>query len=423
MGRASGMSDLAVSVVVVSRGRPESLSLCLTSLAQQEYALFEIVVVADKAGLRRLGNRPDLFGRVKQLRFDEPNISAARNLGITRAAGEVVAFIDDDAVAEPLWLAHLAAPFADADVAAATGFVRDPDGMRLQWAARDVGPDAASRPLEADSPAPFLLEPGGGRGVKLEGTNMAVRRSVFEEIGGFDPAYRFYLDETDLSRRLVLAEKGVAVVPRAQVQHGLAASERRRADRVPLSLHEVGASLAVWQRRYETSVAKRDLLGRERRARRRSLLAHMVAGRIEPRDVRRVLATLDKGYVEGQSRRLADPPRLGPAEVDFMAFHPVMRRRPHRLVAGRIWQRRGRRRLAAELARRGHVVSLVLLGPTRRRHRLRYLAVGVWEQTGGLFGPSEADDPQFRAWSFRDRVRRELRRVEDLRRSALWRTE
>ncbi|MCB2152739.1 MAG: glycosyltransferase, partial [Rhodobacteraceae bacterium] len=59
----------------------------------------------------------------------------ARNLGLAAAAGEIVAFIDDDAVPEPRWLARLTAPFADPGIAAAGGFVVGRNGISFQWRA------------------------------------------------------------------------------------------------------------------------------------------------------------------------------------------------------------------------------------------------------------------------------------------------
>ena len=110
------------SVVVVSRGRVADLPLCLIGLSQLDYPSFEIVLVADPEGIAAV-QVLDFVDQVKQVTFDEPNISAARNLGIAQAAGDIVAFIDDDAVAEPTWLTHLMKGFEQPEVACAGGFV------------------------------------------------------------------------------------------------------------------------------------------------------------------------------------------------------------------------------------------------------------------------------------------------------------
>jgi glycosyltransferase involved in cell wall biosynthesis len=82
-------------VVVVSRDRPEALKRCLLGLSQLQYEPFEIVVVADEKGVAAARQLP-FHDHLKLKVFERPNISAARNLGLTHAAGEVVAFIDDD---------------------------------------------------------------------------------------------------------------------------------------------------------------------------------------------------------------------------------------------------------------------------------------------------------------------------------------
>ena len=99
----------SVSVVVVSRDRPDALYLCVLCLSQVQYNAFEIVVVADAKGLAALD---DFKGKIKAVQFDDANISMARNIGIVHSAGEIVAFIDDDAVPEPTWLTYLTAPFS-----------------------------------------------------------------------------------------------------------------------------------------------------------------------------------------------------------------------------------------------------------------------------------------------------------------------
>ena len=88
---------ISFSVIVVSWQRPDWLSRCLCALRQIDHPNFEIVVVADSPSLQA----NDTSG-MKSLAFDAPNISEARNSGIAEASGDFCAFIDDDAVPEPL---------------------------------------------------------------------------------------------------------------------------------------------------------------------------------------------------------------------------------------------------------------------------------------------------------------------------------
>jgi O-antigen biosynthesis protein len=402
---------LPVSIVVVSRGRPDALARCLTGLSQLLYPLFEIIVVADPAGVAACG---PWSGRIKIAPFDEPNISAARNLGIAQAAGDVVAFIDDDAVPEPTWLAQLTAPFALPEVTAAGGRVLGRNGISAQWPDRDIRADATSHILTLDPANPTLLTGQPGRGIKTEGTNMAFRRAPLAAIGGFDPAYRFYLDESDLNLRLAATGATTAVVPGAVVHHGFAASDRRRGDRVALSLHEVGASLAVFARRHGTP-RPLDLLAREERDRRRGLIAHLVAGRVEPRDVRRLLASLRAGWDDGAARPLVALSAIGDPTAPFLPFAPLVADRGARILSGWKNQSGKLQAEAAGLAAEGWRVTLFLLSRGWRRHQVRFLPDGFWVQTGGLRGRSDRGGPRPGDRTLANRVTTETRRVAAVR--------
>jgi len=208
------MTAAPVSVIVVSRGRPSLLPRCLTGIGQLCYPAFEIVVVADTGGIeavRAMGWQ----ARVKLVAFDTANISQARNAGIAASTGEIIAFIDDDAVPEPTWLAHLAAPFADPDIAATGGFVIGRNGISFQWTARAVNARGEKIALDHSGDAPFEPSPPEGFVTKTEGTNCAFRRRALAEIGGFDPAFRFYMDETDVNLRLAQAGGRTVLVPLA----------------------------------------------------------------------------------------------------------------------------------------------------------------------------------------------------------------
>lgn len=402
-----------VSVIVVSRGRPGPLGLCVTGLGQLCHRRYEVVIVADAHGLETV-RRMGMADRVKLVPFDDANISAARNAGIAVAAGEIVAFIDDDAVPEPTWLDRLVAPFADPGVAATGGYVIGPDGIGFQWRGRAVNARGETISLETPGDAPFTPELPPGYAVKTEGTNMAVRRAVLARLGGFDPAFRFYLDETDLNLRLAAAGGRVALVPEALVHHGSAASARRGADRAPRDLFEIGASVAVFARKHGGG-AGAEVLARLEAEQRRGLIGHMVAGRLEPRDVGRLLTGLAAGFRDGAACGIAPLDPLGPAHSGFLPFR-TNATGDARHLAGRVWNRRRLRAQAAAAVARGESVSLFLFSPTALAHRVRFHPGGWWEQAGGLFGPAGRDDRAFRFTTFRRRLVREWARVSARRR-------
>ena len=397
------------SVIVVSNGRPDALRRCLTAIGQLFYPAFEIVVVADRSGIAALKDF-DGLDAIKLVSFDEPNISAARNLGIEHAAGEIVAFIDDDAVPEPTWLDELAGAFDDPAVSAAGGYVRGRNGVSWQWRAGTVDEGGQTHLLRLDHDTPTVLHPAHGRAIKTEGTNMAFRRDVLASLGGFDPAFRFYLDESDLNMRLAAKGHATAIVPRAEVHHGFAASARRRQDRVPLDLFEIGASQAAFLLRHCPDSERPTFRAGFVEEQRKRLLRHMVAGRLAPGDVRRLLDRLHQGFDEGLLRK---PQSLTPLARAADGFSPFPNAAPNgiRLHSGRWSNRRKLRRKAAQDVADGHMTSVMIFSPTTLYGRVTFTKDGYWEHWGGQFGRMERDEPIFKPLTLKQKIRRETQRI------------
>jgi hypothetical protein len=247
----------------------------------------------------------------------------------------------------------------------------------------------------------------------LEGTNMAIRRSVLAGAGGFDSAFRFLFDDADMALRLSGDGAATAVVPLAQVHHAYAGSARRRADRTPTDLFEIARSLAIFLRKHDGGRAPEGGLIARRDEERRRLVRAMVDGRLMPGDVGRLLETYDAGACAGLTASFGQY-----AEFDAEAGHrTVPEALPGRpLVLSGAWHETRRLRSAAAAeALTGAVPSVILLSPTTLYHRVRYDPAGYWEQRGGRFGRSVRSGALFRPISMAARVAEEVARVAKVR--------
>lgn len=389
---------LSVSLIVVSRHRPADLARCVAAIRKLDHPLFELIIVTDP------GSVP-LAGDARVVVFDDANISAARNAGLAVAAGQIVVFIDDDAVPEPRWLSRLTAPFVDPAVAAAGGFVIGRNGISFQWKASEIDCRGRSHPKDIDESRPAIQQAAPGRAIKTEGTNCAFRRDVLAALGGFDPVFRFYLDEADVNLRLAAAGHATAIVPAARVHHGYAASSRRRADRVPTDLTEIAASQMAFLRKHAPASDHADALSTFLREQGDRVTGHRTAGRIDADQADRLMDTLKSGLSLGAGRPLLPLPPIGAAS-DFRHFPPGSGRIHH--MCGWTWQAN---ELRAATARTGDTTVLFLFSPTTLYHKVHFTGTH-WEQRGGLFGRADRSDPVFRPWRLQSRARHEANRLD-----------
>lgn len=390
---------LQTSVIIVSRHRPAALLRAITALRQQDHPKFELIVVADPAALARVAQD------IKKIIFDEANISVARNLGLAAAAGDIVAFIDDDAAAEPTWLTRLTAPFANPDVMASTGFVRGRNGISWQWRASELDHLGQDHPFEVTG---LTLRGPAPRVVKTQGTNCAFRADALRAIGGFDPAYRFYLDEADVNMRMACL---TAIVPDAQVHHGYMASARRRQDRLPTTLFDIGASMAVFLRCHAPENISLEPLRAQQSQR---LAAWQRARKMTAPQVHDLLETLTHGWQDGLARDLRGPEILPNTAPDFLPLGGIGPRGGV-VLAGRIWSRKSLRQQAELAVAQGQITTVICLSPTRRAHWVEFDPAGFWLHQGGIWGRADRADPRIIWGNFSSRLRQEVNRIEDVR--------
>ncbi len=220
-----------VSVVINTYNRAEPLGRLLCSLTQLDYPRFEVIVVNGPSTDATEETLFEFRGCVRVVRCDERNLSRSRNAGIAHAAGEIVAFIDDDAYPDPAWLDRLVEGFDRADVAAVGGPVYDHTGAALQ-----ARYSVATRFGEAwvedyVNSTNYLGRPLGRTFAYTIGTNSAFLRERLIEIGGFDEQFDYYLDETDVCCRLLDQGYLVKLVDDAFVYHKFLASDVRNTRR------------------------------------------------------------------------------------------------------------------------------------------------------------------------------------------------
>ncbi|HTW94788.1 MAG TPA: glycosyltransferase family 2 protein, partial [Tepidisphaeraceae bacterium] len=112
----------SLTVIVVTLNRPDCVRRCLECLESQAPPADQIIVV-DASSDDRTRAVVAEFDGVVYLRNDKGfgRMTASRNIGLQRATGDIVAFIDDDAFVHPGWLAELLEPYGDSKVGAVGG--------------------------------------------------------------------------------------------------------------------------------------------------------------------------------------------------------------------------------------------------------------------------------------------------------------
>jgi O-antigen biosynthesis protein len=172
-------------VVVCTRHRAELLARCLESLTQLEHPSYELLVVDNTPGDCEVERLAEEAG-ARYVVEPREGLSRARNTGGQRAKGEVVAYIDDDAVAEPAWLSRHAAALENPGLMATTGRILPVslDTPAAWMYAAAGGEDLGEVPFRVDRTTHgwFEMANFGGIGV---GPNMAFKRALFQAGWGF----------------------------------------------------------------------------------------------------------------------------------------------------------------------------------------------------------------------------------------------
>jgi glycosyltransferase involved in cell wall biosynthesis len=223
-----------VSVVIVTKSRPQFLSDALRAISRGTWPAYEVLVVDNGRG--EAAPVAARFG-ARYMAAEGMTLGAARQRGVDASTREIVAFTDDDCLPERDWLAAIVGAFK-----------RHPDWYGVQGRTNGERGPIGAHAVSVQSPNALFHT-----------CNIAYRREALGEAGGFDPGFVGWFEDTALGAR-VLMHGTIGWEPRAQVLHGavphrvldedawrqLLCDERRLATRYPDFYHRTrGPSFLV----------------------------------------------------------------------------------------------------------------------------------------------------------------------------------
>ncbi len=223
---------MKVSLVINTLNRCDTLRRTLESLAQQRYQDFEVIVVNGPSSDETAELLANWQSPLKVAQCPVANLAVSRNIGIGCAAGDIVAFIDDDAIPDPCWLERIVAGYDQPKIGAVGGFVFDSSGFQFQSTYIVADRFGGAETHHPSDPTAEFNTPGAFRYAAHLGTNTSVRRSLLLDLGGFDEEFEYYLDETDLCLRIVDSGHVVKYVADALVHHKFASSHLRNSAKI-----------------------------------------------------------------------------------------------------------------------------------------------------------------------------------------------
>jgi len=206
-------------VIVPARNAENTIDLCLRSLVKQDFTRMEIIVV-DNMSTDRTKEKVTKYP-VTLIEERRVNSYVARNAGFRRASGEVVAFLDADCIATPKWVNFLISNYSDNKVGGVGGQIIPYTKHKPRGVVERYTISARCYPAYPyDTREPMVLQ--RRKGILLAGVlftaNASYRKSVLEQLGGFDETSRSGGD-IDMSYRV--QDFGCKLVwdPRAIVYH------------------------------------------------------------------------------------------------------------------------------------------------------------------------------------------------------------
>lgn len=215
---------MTVTVAVPTLAAGDALADCLRSLESQTFDDFEVVVVDNSGTSLARASLCQSWGERVRLIANPRNVGfgAAVNQAFRSSQALYLATLNDDAVADPQWLAALvegADAHPRAGMFASQVRMADAAGVKvvLDSAGMLVAADGSSKQRGHGQPPEEFAE--FKEALFPSGSAALYRREMLEEIGGFEESFFLYCEDTDLGLRAQWAGWECRYVPRAKVEH------------------------------------------------------------------------------------------------------------------------------------------------------------------------------------------------------------
>lgn len=212
----------AASVVITTFNSPIPLYDCLVALQRSTFSDFEIIVVNNgPLPLKELIDSHFTDRRIRVVASGKnTGYAGGNNFGAAHARGRIIAFVNDDVVVHPEWLARIVASFTSegrVDLISSKVFM-----MRHFRTLNSIG-QAFSLSLRANNMGDGEDDTGqysvAGRVFAASGPAFAMRREVFDDLGGFSSEYFLYYEDIDFCWRAYLRGWNCWFLPQAIAFH------------------------------------------------------------------------------------------------------------------------------------------------------------------------------------------------------------
>lgn len=220
------MEKYKVSAIIVNYDGKEYVDKCVNSIFQSGFDDVEVIVVDNGSvdgSIQFLEQKYHSFGkRLKIVALDKNyGPSYARNEGAKIAEGKYISFLDNDTEVEKKWAETAIAEFESDEKVGIIQckLILSKERDKLDYVGEYIGQNGflVQRAQVAeidhgqyDQKVQILAAKSAG---------MFIRKDAFEKIGGFDPDYFIYVEETDLGWRCWLAGYKAIFVPESVVYH------------------------------------------------------------------------------------------------------------------------------------------------------------------------------------------------------------